>query len=1135
MSDLGRSRIGFSDEKRVDTLKSKVIIYPKFNFSIKLECDRYLSCYISVKTKIIDDIESIGFTETRNYEAETVLSFTASFEVSYMVGIDDDQVLLFDIFDGDVMSLREGYLFSSLSVPVTALSKGEVTVPITRGPTILGYLHLFSELGVSPTNCTLDLTNDYHTAFFKVPRLIVDDIKDAFPQMVDISLKYHFNFKTFAVYKILKKFKIDVKSNYYLKSFMKICICESDETPDSEDLRLVWESNPVTKAPYEVRRKELQLGHDFLLGGMNTTNDRYLVFQIYAEGHDTKSDKTKLLLWAQMPLSDVINSEKAVAGVKTKRKFLQFQSNVGDERLPSIDKKKSSILAKLDFLHHDDSDNDSLDDEFDEGKNDNGQDDDDADDADDDADDDKGNDISMKLMNNAFKMSTKALNFSGTPKKPAKNNRFGKMSIAIEQNEEKTNLENGDAMYEKKIRVIYEKKSREWTENVRALFDESVVDQTENTLNSTENLECRIYGATFTMTILADVYTPALIDLVTKLQLPPDDPLQRSRNATFFGSTVLESVEDITHKFFPYLDKDKVKIYAMGTVTAPWRVENSPYEYVERSVSFPLGQELLLSALRDGSLHSVRRNIAASHIISPTDTLFSASNSKDFQSYIDPLTTQRSLIKKDVPRRHLEEFLKSGQWGASDLSAYARDTSYSSIESIKIGFAETTGIYCPAISIISSSMFSTDGLLADVNEQEKKRKMFSEKQFKYRLHACYSGSFVDSSPILFVDEMSKVLTSAQEVGNLEPFVPNLNTAKNFDADVLDFLLFDSSNRTASVSQLIIWVIGKCPSKKVLERLEITFQRIMIGETSRPLLMYLTCEPLLDLTSNNLEKMLSNQFSPLFDAFDKAVEDAKLCAKDLNIDKKRLLKSRKYPCKKSLYRSLGNMLTIYHNISFPEVLASAFIRDDDQNKVERENLQNSPNESEGSPEDDFTNLPRYTILGETLGLYFDKKTTSNMIGKATLTAQESEHNRRQTVLGEPASRRRSSMFVGDTIRGSLTGLKISGNFSNIAKLAKSALGKPDAEEETEEEKHSREEALRIKKHEEESMAARVPDMQELQRLSRAFKKFQNIGNSAFIKALTSSILKDLDMRVEEDKVMPIRQKTCIPVKAGCMMS
>lgn len=270
------------------------------------------------------------------------------------------------------------------------------------------------------------------------------------------------------------------------------------------------------------------------------------------------------------------------------------------------------------------------------------------------------------------------------------------------------------------------------------------------------------------------------------------------------------------------------------------------------------------------------------------------------------------------------------------------------------------------------------------------------------MHACYTGTFVDSSSILFSDDTTKVLTNARnKVENFDFFVPNLRTAVNFDADVLDLLLFDSSSDVAPLSKLIVWVIGKCPSQKILERLETAIQRILLGETTRPLLIYLACEPILDVTSKNLEHILSTQFTPIFDAFDKAVEDAKLLAKDLHIDKKQLLTPNKYHCKKSLYRSLGNMLTIYHNISFSEVLATAFIRDDDQNTVERS--RSASNDGEEIPEDDFANLPRYTILRETLSLYFDTKTTSNIIGKVTLSSQETDvTNKRHSILGEELS-------------------------------------------------------------------------------------------------------------------------------------
>lgn len=350
LGQMGGAVLGFSDESRVESLKSKVIVYPNFIFSITIECDRSLDCYIVVKTKILHEVVRIGYTETRKYLSETSMCFSTTFEVSYQVGIDDDQLVLFDIFDGDVLSLREGYLFSSLSVPLSSLSKSKVAIPISRGPSILGYLRLNADLDVSPTNCTLDLTNDYHTAFFKVPRLSIEDIKNAFPEMVDISLKYNLRFKTSAVYKILKKFKIDVKKNEYLRTLMRICVCESGDSPDSEDLRVVWESNPVTKAPYELHRKELQLRHDSFLCDIKTTLGRDVVFQIYVDGHDVKVNKPMLLLWTQMPMNEVMASKHTDDKKKTKtdKKVLHFQSNV--EALRPVGKEFVVSIEKAGFF-----------------------------------------------------------------------------------------------------------------------------------------------------------------------------------------------------------------------------------------------------------------------------------------------------------------------------------------------------------------------------------------------------------------------------------------------------------------------------------------------------------------------------------------------------------------------------------------------------------------------------------------------------------------------------------------------------------------------------------------------------------------------------------------------------------------
>lgn len=70
-----------------------------------------------------------------------------------------------------------------------------------------------------------------------------------------------------------------------------------------------------------------------------------------------------------------------------------------------------------------------------------------------------------------------------------------------------------------------------------------------------------------------------------------------------------------------------------------------------------------------------------------------------------------------------------------------------------------------------------------------------------------------------------------------------------------------------------------------------------------------------------------------------------------------------------------------------------------------------------------------------------------------------------------------------------------------------------------------------------MAARVPDINEIQKLHRAFKKFQNIGNSAFMKAFSASVLKDLNSHLPRVADLPTKQRTCQPpsIKGGCIIS
>ena len=120
--------------------KEREIPYPVLKVKIGLRVDRPLTCFINVKTCADNVTTVIDHTETIDYAGNGDDFFKKEIEVMYFVGIDDRQVLTFEIHDGDKYHHRSGYLWASVSIPVSLILRNQEHLPIYRGDDVLGYL-----------------------------------------------------------------------------------------------------------------------------------------------------------------------------------------------------------------------------------------------------------------------------------------------------------------------------------------------------------------------------------------------------------------------------------------------------------------------------------------------------------------------------------------------------------------------------------------------------------------------------------------------------------------------------------------------------------------------------------------------------------------------------------------------------------------------------------------------------------------------------------------------------------------------------------------------------------------------------------------------------------------------------------
>ena len=128
------------DNELDEMKKDREIPYPVLKLKIGLRVDRPLTCFVNVKTCADKVTTFIDHTETLDYAGNGDEFFKREVEVMYYVGIDDRQILVFEIHDGDKDHHRSGYLWASVSIPVAIMLSNQDHVPICRGDDVLGYL-----------------------------------------------------------------------------------------------------------------------------------------------------------------------------------------------------------------------------------------------------------------------------------------------------------------------------------------------------------------------------------------------------------------------------------------------------------------------------------------------------------------------------------------------------------------------------------------------------------------------------------------------------------------------------------------------------------------------------------------------------------------------------------------------------------------------------------------------------------------------------------------------------------------------------------------------------------------------------------------------------------------------------------
>ena len=254
--------------------EERVLIYPKTTISIILDVPRAKQCYIVVKTKVLNDLITVGRTDSLESTDIEPIEFKSKIELTYYTGIDDNQMAIFEIMDGDILgSSAFGYLFYTVTVPVGDLFRGNLKIRLVRDKEHLGYLSLRTTMDITSEVVTVVAENKRSIAFF-----------ESAPPTDSVAREKHEKFTVpFGMYTIelLCRNVLDhepaeiLSDSVYIIAHMYLNVEEfpTEESPKWKFVDIfharkleIWSSLKNFKKPYDVNALEIKFSLQQLTG-----------------------------------------------------------------------------------------------------------------------------------------------------------------------------------------------------------------------------------------------------------------------------------------------------------------------------------------------------------------------------------------------------------------------------------------------------------------------------------------------------------------------------------------------------------------------------------------------------------------------------------------------------------------------------------------------------------------------------------------------------------------------------------------------------------------------------------------------------------------------------------------------------
>lgn len=528
-------------------------------------------------------------------------------------------------------------------------------------------------------------------------------------------------------------------------------------------------------------------------------------------------------------------------------------------------------------------------------------------------------------------------------------------------------------------------------------------------------MEASIDGWTLDVFIVADLHFACLQHASYKLNPDLADVIQVE--STYLGSTVIEAVKLIYPVLAPLLHGNAIKSFAGGGVGAP----HSDYPSCSscRHVGTPLVQEYLLhlssnrrvwNGIKKRLGDDLKFNALCNTEDATENYIFSCENIEDIKQILDPPIDIDSKPPMTVNPliACLENENGFETWGGYK---YVETNEYYSWPHLYSGLLEATSLYVPCLlasEIVDDSQ--------SVRSASKSIKSFKSAKSVTSNNSNRSNTTTHNTAAELQAEANERKRNKLRVGistcgiakpqargkNLWEFIDEKFKTHStlFDVDiefVNAFLLHkDKNEMPMKQSDVLLWVLGKCPPDHLLEAIGAMIERHVLSENKTALLIILSAENRFDLNeddSDNIEA-IGNPFRKFLQVYYDALGRAK--AVRAGDSKTKVSKSNNDDDAKhsQMFHDGAYNLCLVHFVTFKEIMMRSFLEMD---RTTAEKLEKATNASSAtskvgkSASESVDLLPTYGAVLNILKFFMPMSVAESIIGLDEVEENEEDVN------------------------------------------------------------------------------------------------------------------------------------------------